>query len=133
MAYHPGCGGGQLAAMRPHTFLNGKPKYLFPTLTDCLSIFQNTIIHLTRTPVLKYQVIRSTCPKGGALIFKGEFAMSAKIEKFDLIGNLSPEREEIIQRIMNLSNEQFEQLVTLYSQQLIGSDPAYPAPHRTFA
>ena len=59
--------------------------------------------------------------------------MSAKIEKFDLIVNLSPEREEIIQRIMNLSNEQFEQLITLYSQQVIGSDPAFLTPHRTFA
>ena len=59
--------------------------------------------------------------------------MSAKIEKFDLIVNLSPEREEIIQRIMNLSNEQFDQLITLYSQQVTGSDPACPAPHLTSA
>lgn len=46
---------------------------------------------------------------------------------------LPPEREEIIKRIMNLSDEQFERLITLYSQQEKESDRADPNLHRTSA
>ena len=47
--------------------------------------------------------------------------------------NLSTKREDIIQRIMNLSDEQFERLLTLYSQQEQESDRADPTLHRTSA
>lgn len=47
--------------------------------------------------------------------------------------DLSQRREKIIQRIMNLSEEQFNQLVILYSQQATESVPACPVPHRTSA
>lgn len=40
-----------------------------------------------------------------------------KEEPLDFVPDLSPEREKIIQRIMNLSDEQFDLLLTLYSQQ----------------
>lgn len=59
--------------------------------------------------------------------------MTKNVEMFDLIANLSPKREKIIQRIMNLSDEQFERLVTLYSQQETGSSPICPDLHRTSA
>ena len=58
--------------------------------------------------------------------------MSAKeLHNFD--ENLSQRRENIIQRIMNLSNEQFDQLITLYSQQEKEFVPACQVPHRTSA
>lgn len=47
--------------------------------------------------------------------------------------NLSTKREMIIQRIMNLSDEQFDLLLTLYSQQEQESDPACPALRQTSA
>ena len=59
--------------------------------------------------------------------------MSAKEGTFDLLVSLSPERERIIQRIMNLSDEQFDRLLSLYFQQETESCPACPTPHRTSA
>lgn len=56
--------------------------------------------------------------------------MLAKEETFAV---LPPERERIIQRIMNLSDEQFDRLLTLYSQQETESCRACPAPHWTSA
>ena len=56
--------------------------------------------------------------------------MSAKDELHNLIANLSPERENVIQRIMNLSDEQFELLIALYSQQVTGSASACQIPHQ---
>lgn len=47
--------------------------------------------------------------------------------------NLSPKQENIINRIMNLSDEQLDRLITLWSQQEPESDPAGPAPYRTSA
>ena len=47
--------------------------------------------------------------------------------------NLSAKRENIIQRIMNLSDEQFDRLITLYSQQEPESDPDDQVLHRTSA
>ena len=58
--------------------------------------------------------------------------MSAKAELHNINDNLS-KRENIIQRIMNLSDEQFDRLITLYSQQEPESDPACPTLHRTSA
>ena len=58
--------------------------------------------------------------------------MSAKVELHNINDNLS-KRENIIQRIMNLSDEQFDRLLTLYSQQEQESDPAGQVPHRTSA
>ena len=58
--------------------------------------------------------------------------MSAK-ELHNFEENLSQRRENIIERIMNLSNEQFEQLLILYFQQEKESVPADPVPHRTSA
>ena len=55
--------------------------------------------------------------------------MSAK----DELHNLSTKRENIIQRIMNLSDEQLERLIDLYSQQEKESYPACPDPHQTSA
>ena len=55
--------------------------------------------------------------------------MTVKEETFDL----STKRENIIQRIMNLSDEQFDQFLTLYSQQVTESDPTCPTHHRTSA
>ena len=59
--------------------------------------------------------------------------MSAKEELLDSTVNLSTKREKIIQRIMNLSEEQFDQLLILYSQQEIESCPACPVQRRTSA
>jgi hypothetical protein len=59
--------------------------------------------------------------------------MSAKEEMFDLFVTLSPKAENIIQRIMNLSDEQFDRLIALYAQQEQESYPACPAPHLTSA
>ncbi len=47
--------------------------------------------------------------------------------------DLSQRRENIIQRIMNLSDEQFELLLTLYSQQEKESVLACPVLYRTSA
>lgn len=58
--------------------------------------------------------------------------MSAK-ELHNINENLSQKREEIIQRIMNLSDEQFDQLLILYSQQEKEFCPACPVQHRTSA
>ena len=52
--------------------------------------------------------------------------MSAKEELHNLIANLSPEKEKIIERIINLSDEQFEQFLTLYSQQETESYQSFP-------
>lgn len=57
--------------------------------------------------------------------------MSAKDELHNLINNLSPERENVIQRILNLSDEQFERLITLYSQQVTESASTCQIPHQT--
>ena len=59
--------------------------------------------------------------------------MSATLEVHNLNANLSPKREDIIQRILNLSEEQFELLLTLYSQQEQESDPACQVLHQTSA
>ena len=59
--------------------------------------------------------------------------MSAKEELHNINTNLSTKREKIIQRIMNLSDEQFDLLITLYSQQEKESDPVCPTQHRTSA
>ena len=59
--------------------------------------------------------------------------MSAKDELHNLNENLSNKRENIIQRIMNLSDEQFDRLITLYSQQEQESDPAGQVLHQTSA
>lgn len=55
--------------------------------------------------------------------------MTAKEELFDL----SQKREKIIQRILNLSDEQFDRLLTLHSQQETESYQACPDQHRTSA
>ena len=47
--------------------------------------------------------------------------------------NLSQKRENIIERIMNLSDEQFDRLIALYSQQEKESVPTCPVRHRTSA
>ena len=59
--------------------------------------------------------------------------MSAREDLFNLTADLSPKMENIIHRIMNLSNEQFEQLLILYSQQEKESCPACPVQRRTSA
>ena len=59
--------------------------------------------------------------------------MSAKDELHNLNENLSQKRENIIQRIMNLSDEQFDRLITLYSQQEKELCPNAPTQHRTSA
>ena len=59
--------------------------------------------------------------------------MSAKNELHNINANLSTKREKIIQRIMNLSDEQFDRLITLYSQQEPESDPDDQVLHRTSA
>ena len=51
------------------------------------------------------------------------------MEIHNLNANLSPKRKEIIERILNLSEEQFELLLTLYSQQETESSQACPAPN----
>ena len=58
--------------------------------------------------------------------------MIAKDELHNINENLS-KRENIIQRIMNLSDEQFDRLLTLYSQQEIESCPTCQVLHRTSA
>ena len=55
--------------------------------------------------------------------------MSAKEELHNLIANLSPEKEKIVERIINLSDEQFEQFLTLYSQQETESYQSFPTQH----
>jgi hypothetical protein len=47
--------------------------------------------------------------------------------------NLSPKRESIINRILALSDEQFELLITLYSQQSEESSPDDPSLLQTSA
>ena len=59
--------------------------------------------------------------------------MSAKVELHNFSGSLTPKKENIIQRIMNLSDEQFDRLLTLYSQQEQESDPTCQVLHRTSA
>ena len=59
--------------------------------------------------------------------------MSAAKELHNFTANLSPKREDIIQRIMNLSDEQFDQLITLYSQQEKESYQADQSQHLTSA
>ena len=59
--------------------------------------------------------------------------MSAKVELHNINGDLSQKRENIIQRLMNLSDEQFDRLLTLYSQQVQESDPACQVLHQTSA
>lgn len=59
--------------------------------------------------------------------------MIAKEELHNLNVNLSPERENIIQRIINLSDEQFELFLTLYSQQETESYQSFPTPSQASA
>lgn len=59
--------------------------------------------------------------------------MTAKDELHNYNATLSPDREKIIQRIMNLSDEQFDRLIALYSQQEKEFCPAAPTQHRTSA
>lgn len=47
--------------------------------------------------------------------------------------DLIEKRDDIIDRILKLSDEQFEQFLTLYSRQDAEFDPLYQAPHRTSA
>ena len=54
--------------------------------------------------------------------------MAAKEE----VNNLSQKREQIIQRILNLSEEQFDRLITLYLQQETETHPACQAVHLTY-
>ena len=58
--------------------------------------------------------------------------MSAKEQTIDLTA-LTQKRENIVQRIMNLSAEQFDQLITLYSQQEKELRPACQAQRLTSA
>ena len=58
--------------------------------------------------------------------------MSAKVELHNINDNLS-KRENIIQRIMNLSDEQFDRLIALYSQQEKEFAPTDPIQHQTSA
>lgn len=51
----------------------------------------------------------------------------------NLNATLSMKRENIVQRIMDLSDEQFERLITLYSQQEKELCPTAPTQHRTSA
>ena len=55
--------------------------------------------------------------------------MTTKEELFDL----TAKREKIIQRIMSLSDEQFDRFLTLYSQQETESYRPDQAPHPTSA
>ena len=55
--------------------------------------------------------------------------MAAKEE----VNNLSQKREQLIHRILNLSDEQFDRLITLYLQQETESYPACPIEHLTSA
>lgn len=50
-----------------------------------------------------------------------------------LLDNVAQKRENLIHRIMNLSDQQFELLITLYSQQEKESCPADPIQRRTSA
>lgn len=59
--------------------------------------------------------------------------MLATKELHNFNDNLSQKRENIIQRIMNLSDEQFDRLITLYSQQEKELCPTCPIDHRTSA
>lgn len=59
--------------------------------------------------------------------------MVAKDELHNFNDNLTKKREDIIQRIMNLSDEQFDRLLTLYSQQEKESDPVCPTLRQTSA
>ena len=59
--------------------------------------------------------------------------MSAKEELHIINAKLSMKREAIVQRIMNLSDEQFERLIALYSQQEQESCPACQVQHQTSA
>ena len=59
--------------------------------------------------------------------------MIATEEVHILNDTLSTKRENIIQRIMNLSDEQFDRLITLYSQQEKEWCPNAPTQHRTSA
>ena len=59
--------------------------------------------------------------------------MIAKDELHNFNATLSTDRENIIQRIMNLSDEQFDLLITLYSQQETEFCPTCPIDHRTSA
>ena len=59
--------------------------------------------------------------------------MSAILELHNINANVSPEREEVIQRILNLSDEQFKLLITLYSQQETESVSACQTHHLTSA
>lgn len=59
--------------------------------------------------------------------------MNIKEELHNLNANSSTDREKIIQRIMNLSDDQFDRLITLYSQQEKESVPTCQTPHQTSA
>lgn len=59
--------------------------------------------------------------------------MSAKEQLFESAVNIAQKRENIIHRIMNLSCEQFDQLITLYSQQEKEFCPADLTQRRTSA
>ena len=59
--------------------------------------------------------------------------MPATLNLHNCNDNLSSEREEVIQRIMNLSDEQFKLLITLYSQQEKESVSACQTLHQSSA
>ena len=59
--------------------------------------------------------------------------MIAKDELHNFNANLTKKKEDIIQRIMNLSDEQFDRFIALYSQQEKEFDPACPILHQTSA
>lgn len=58
--------------------------------------------------------------------------MIAKVELHNTKDNLS-KRENIIQRLMNLSDEQFDKVIDLYFQQEKESCPTCQVPHQTSA
>ena len=55
-------------------------------------------------------------PEGGALIFKGEFAMTAK--------------EELVELLINLSEDQIEKLFSCLSELSSLLEEAYPPCHQ---
>lgn len=59
-------------------------------------------------------------------------AKTVKAETFEL--TVAPqEREKIVQRILSLSDEQFDRLIVLCAQQGIEFYPVYPDPRQTSA
>lgn len=60
-------------------------------------------------------------------------AKTVKEETLDLIVSSPQEREKIVRRILSLSDEQFDRLITLYFQQEIEFYPICQDPRQTSA